>query len=445
MRRTLTILAVIIVLLLVCVFGYLKYRQYKSFKYKIHKEAALIIRINADQIYSTLVADYLSNPAYYKNRKQDVGESGLEIPGNIFIYTVHHKSSQTYFCSLPIENITLLKQFLKTRLSITDFVNQGTGITIGQSKNKILTVAFNNKTLSFAYSLNKEQVTDVLTDILSGKNLLSDKDSKVNKLKKLDTDLSYVYEDYTGTAQFDKGAIKLAGDFYFKQLNVKGSIFKHRIFNQNAKLKAWLTADFSHNFKPDTAYIKNYKFEIDSLLSYYKGYADAELINTVTQKESIVTYEYNDDFEKTAVTTVKEVQVPELNFYIHTELQPIKKYLSKIGLLMSDSTLNKKVFPLYTVYSKSVSDALILSTNGENITSADFTTTPYFFYLETNFNKLKKLKQFPLVLPYISTLKDFRLQALKIDEHKYHFDAELNFNDKEISALGQFFKLINAI
>jgi hypothetical protein len=445
MRRTLAILAVIIILLLVSVFAYLKFRQYKSFRYKIHKEASLIIKINADQIYATLIEDYLSNPEYYKNRKQDIAESGLEIPGNIFIYTVYSKSNKTYFCSLPIENITILKQFLKIRFGITEFTNAQSGITVGHSKNKVLTVAFNNKTLSFAYSLNKEQVTDILVDIAEGRNLLPDTDSRVNELKKLDTHLSYVYDHYIGTAQFNKGVVNIKGDFYFKQLNVKGKAFKHRVFDNNAKLKTWLAADFLGNFRVDTSYIKNYKFEVDSLLKYYKGYADAELINTVNQKESIVTYEYNDDFEKTEVTTVKDVQVPEFNVYISTEVPPTTKYLGKIDVLLADRTLNKKVFPLYTIYNRILFDGLVLSTNRKNAVLANFAATPYFFYLEANLNEVRKLNQFPLLTPHITTLKDIRIAASKLNEDTHHFDAVINFNDREINALGQLFKLVNSI
>ena len=426
-----------VILLLLATYAYLQLRKYKSYQNRIHADAAFIIKIDADKLYRTLAMDYLSNSSHYKNKKGGGTKSGLTIPANIFVYTVSSKSFQTYFCSLPVADTATLKSFIKKELGISQFKSTGQ-YQKGTSDNGQITVAFNSHTFAAAYSLKKENTNDILEDLLNGQNLLTDKDPKLEQLKALSSHLAYVLEEYTGTGDFKDGSIHLQGDFNVKGLNVDGKVFNHRVFDKNAVVKMWLNTNIDYNGKHNAFQIKEHIIYPDSLLKYCKGYVDLELTSPVTQTDTLITYEYNDDFEKEETITPRTVKVPGINSTINADAGSFLKYLNKEDIVNS-SIINKQLFPLYSVYAKSSASAIMLSTNKHAAFSSSTQNTPYFFYLEADFEKLKAQKQFLLLESYIKQLSNLKVKAWNRIPGHPHFEMDLYFQLKHINAFGQLF------
>ncbi|TCC88362.1 hypothetical protein [Pedobacter hiemivivus] len=433
-----------VVLLLLTVYGYLSLRKYYAYKDTIHADAEFIVKVDADQLYYSLAKDYLSNLSYYRSKKGSSIESGLSIPAQIFIYTVKSKSTQTYFCAMPVADTLLLRSFIKQKLGITTLKQMGQYVT-GRSADGRLTIAFNGDTFAVGYSFNAENVNDVIADLLNKKNLLSDKDEKIAKLKALKSHLAYVFEEYTGVGDFKDGQLHMEGDFNFKDFAVKGKRFSHRVFDKDAIVKIWLNAKPSLNKSFRAIKVKDYEIYPDSLLKYYNGYFDVEMGKPVSQADTVITYEYNDDFEKEETITPRIVKVPGINSVVAGNATELLNYLSKANII-SNSRVNKELFPLYNLYTRHNRAEMVLSTDQHAVTSKLTESTPYFFYLYADFDQLKSQGQFPLFERYIKQLKrlvvnakpeaDERLENNE-DTGRNHFEIDLYFKRKDVNALGQ--------
>lgn len=419
-------------------------RKYYAYKDTIHADAALIVKVDADQLYCTLTMDYLSNLSYYRSKKASSIESGLNIPSQIFIYTLKSKSAQTYFCAMPVADTLLLKSFVKQKLGITALKNIGQYVS-GRSANGKLTVAYNANTFAVGYAFNAENVQDVLVDLLNKRNLLPAGDEKLLKLKALKSHLAYVFGNYTGTGDFKDGQLHIEGDFNLSGFTVIRQGFSHRVFDKNAIVKMWLNAKPSSNKSFDLIKIKDFEIYPDSLLKYCNGYFDVEMANPVNQADTVITYEYNDDFEKEETITPRMVKVPGVNSVIAGDAAGLLNYLSRANII-NNSRVNKELFPLYKFYTKGNPTEVILSTDQQVVTSELMESTPYFFYLDADFDKLKSQGHFPIFEKYISQLNRFVIKAKlgsaeKVEAtggaERSHFEIDFYFKRKDVNALGQ--------
>ncbi|SDK73634.1 hypothetical protein SAMN04487898_11185 [Pedobacter sp. ok626] len=442
-KRIATILAAVLILLL-AFFGYLSLRKYYAYKDTIHADAELIVKVDADQLYCDLAMDYLSNLSYYRSKKASSIESGLNIPSQIFVYTVKSKSAHTYFCTMPVADSLLLKSFVKQRLGITTLKNEGQYLS-GRSANGRLTIAFNAQTFALGYAFNGENVQDVLTDLLNKRNLLSDKDQKIVRLKALKSHLACVLGNYTGTGDFKDGQLHVEGDFSLNGFTVNGNSFSHRVFDKDAIVKTWLNVNPSLNKSFGRIKVKDYEIYPDSLLKYCNGYFDMEMVNPVNQADTVITYEYNDDFEKEETLTPRVVKVPGVNGVIAGNVTGLLNYLTRTNII-NNSRVNKELFPLYKFYAKDNQTGILLSTDQQAVTSQLTESTPYFFYLDVDFDKLKSQGQFPLFEKYIRQLNRLVVKAKsgvveKVERIKHdprnHFEIDLYFKRKDVNALGQ--------
>lgn len=428
-------------MLLLTVYGYLSVRKYNSYRETIHADAKFIVKIDADQLYRSLAVDYLGNLSYYRNKGARSVESGLSIPAQIFIYTVKSKSSQTYFCALPVADTLLLKSFVKQKLGITMFKNMGQ-YTAGKSAHSRIHIAFNAHTFVAVYSFDGENVADVTADLLNKRNLLSDKDEKIAKLKTLTSHLAYVSGDYTGTGDFKDGQLHVEGDFNNTAFGVSGKTFDHRTFNKDAVVKMWLSAKPAPDKNFKEIKVKGYDIYPDSLLKYCNGYFDLEVKSPVHQTDTVITYVYNDNFEKEETTTPRIVKVPGVNCSISGDAGGLMNYMSKAAIT-NNGMINKELFPLYKLYIKRNGTTVLVNTDQKEIVSAARERTPYFFCLDVDFDKLKSQEQFALFKKYIAQLNRLVIKAKPQglgnleNTERNHFEMDLYFKRKDVNALGQ--------
>ncbi|MFA4871225.1 MAG: hypothetical protein WC623_23700 [Pedobacter sp.] len=433
-KRIATITAAVVLLLLLIAYSYLSLRRYNTYKNTIHADAEFIIQLDVDRLYSSLAMDYLSNPSYYRKKSISSIESGLKIPSQIFVYTVKSKSAQTFFCTLSVIDTLSLKLFAKQKLGITSFRNEGQYVT-GSNANGRFTIAFNADNFVVGYSQNAENVHDVLIDLLKKQNLLSADDHRLTKLKALKSHLAYVLNDFVGTGDFKNGQLHLEGDFSTEHFVVKDKVFNHRVFDKNAIVKMWFSAaPFNKSYA--TVKLKSYNLAPDSLLKYYDGYVDLEMGNLVSQTDTVVTYEYNDNFEKEETLTPRTVKVPGINSVIAGNAVGLNNYLSRANVIAKDK-VNKELFPLYQLYVENNGDGLMLSTEQNRMKSDLRKDSPYFFYLDVDFEKLKAQGQFPVFEKYISLWSRLIVKANPETSQKNHFELDLHFKRKDINAFMQ--------
>lgn len=442
MKRILKISAAIVILLLISVYGYLQFREYRSYQNKIHKDADLVFKINLDGIFKTMSADFISNPGYYLSADKKEGSSarGISLPANIFVYTLHSKSAGTYFCTLSVADSAALEPYLKRVFKLKTFQRNANGTSTGSSADQRLTVVYNAKNLAMAYSLKKEAVTGILNDVLEQKNMMDPAAPEMIALKKAAGHLSWNFNGYQGSLNFKDGQALVDCTFPVSDLGIPEQTGYRNSFAKDAALKIWLNAGLTSILAHQEFNFRNFNLQSDSLLKSYGAYVSLELDKNITQQEPVITYEYNDDFEKVAQTTLKATAVPHLKLSFSGKPDPVLRYLKMKNIINDTNQLNRELFPLYQVFSSRQNDGWQLSTKEGDSFRTELIKSPYFFYAEADINRIKAQKQFPLLNSYLEPFTHLKLTATKLDAKKGRLQGQIDFKRKNVNSFSQLIK-----
>lgn len=406
----------IVLLLLLAVYGLLQYRQYSSYQNRIHQRASLIFKINVDHIVKKRGLSNLKSDA-----------RGFGVPANIFVYTVSNKSALTFFCSLPVTDTAELKTYLKKVFKINHFIVNAQGSVWGNNQDQSIKIAYDDRNVVVCYSLLKENVNDIMGELLEGKSFLTDKDVRIASLKKEDAPIVYDFKNYSGQASLEDHRILLTGTFPVEGFGVKGPLNRPAALAKGLSVNAWVNGDLRRLLTKDIKF-KDDVLEKDSLLKYYKGYAAIEIGNPVNQSQSAISYTYNDEFEKVEQEVHKEVKVPEITLSLKGNTAALVDYLQMKRVIDSDNQLNKELFPLYEVYGKYDNRMLQFSTNKARPITFAPVTTPYFLFAELDFDRLRKQNQFAIFNSYIKDLSSLKVKAIKQNSQVGKVEIELKFN-----------------
>ncbi|MGB6267914.1 MAG: hypothetical protein WBF67_02805, partial [Olleya sp.] len=320
-KKILKIAAIIISVLLLFFKGFLMYRNYTSYKDVIHENADNIIKVKVDGIIQTIVFNAITNPSYYskKSSKKDTIKTdkkegkGFSIPANIFIYTIKNKLPTTFFTSFKISDKTNFKNHIKSDYKIEDFKNSET-FTVGTNNDQKVIIAFNDKQCVFAYNPSKENVNDVFIDLLVNNKSLRKSDEKWSKIKDANSHINYLTKNNNLHLDFNSGNATINGNLELPVFLDVPRTYTGTRFSSDA------SATFNLNLFSTVKYIsfdyQGTKIDTDSLNAYYNGHLALEIAKTTTQIDTIISYEYNDDFEKVETLSAVKKQVPEINLQL---------------------------------------------------------------------------------------------------------------------------------
>jgi hypothetical protein len=440
MRNKLITAAAIILLLLFSFIGWLEYRQYSSWNVPVHAHAQTVIRINTDALIKSYIKEYgldFSRKMKGKpsEKKDSAANTGVYFPGNIFIYNISSALPSTFFCTLPVYNLSDFKLHIKSRFNIQ--LADSAGLSFGKTPDGKITVACSAAYISIAYSPKKEEVLPMLKDILSGKNTLSQKDLLTRKLKTAVSHIAAANSHSFFTLNINgKKILMHAESDSFASITVPFET-KHSIAGKAAN------ASFTANVFPQVSLfkqqyqVKQFTIETDSILKYYDGYAGIEIGQPVSQMDTITTYEYDDNFEKAEKQTVTEVKVPSIILSILAE-PGMLNYLQKQQIVTAQMKLNKELFPLYAVTVTQSKQMLHFSTNSLNEQQAKtLTGTPHFLEVNMDVKKMVDALDIPYLQQYIKNMNGLHLMG----EGRGPFILEGSI-DFEISAMKEIMNLL---
>lgn len=444
MRKTLKkIFSAVAIAILLCGIGcyaFVKYKQHRSYTTtSIPKNAASLIRIDVYRIYTSLL------PGYF-GRKKRAGAplfEGLVVPANIFLYTVKGRQPTTVFSSLELNDAVAFEASLKKQKNLIRDTGKMPGIEVWTSSDKLWTIAFNQKQVAIAYAIKKEPVLDMLTDILLNKNTITVSNSKFRTIKDQEGHIAYLSGGSNGVLECNKGNITASLNISGMGADVPSSVQLQQFDNKNV-INMWLYGDLKpwlhqKNFSSDTIMLNG-----DSLLASHPKGIEIALGQSVLQKDSVVTYEYNDDFEKVPTVTVHETTVPGLFARAVTDPDLLKGYLQRQNIISRDSGLvNKKIFPLYQLYTAQTKEFLQWSTvKGSVFDNTLSTSSNAFFGLQVNFERLSQQQEFALIHGYLKSLKTFNAKGIKTGQDEVRLDAILYFKDSKSQVLWQLLDML---
>lgn len=427
MVKKLRTAAILLLLLFGAIYGYWQLRKHQSFRQPVHKDAALLFKVNLDALLLSEIK-HLGGPLNaYKDNK--LIPEGISIPSSIILYSLKKEPLSSFFCVLKVSDSAALKKYLKNSWKINQFSTEKDGNIYGHSMDGRLSVAFNSNELAFSYGLKNTQTKDILNNLLNKENLLDPEDPRLQFLKKEQAEFSYIFENYKGTGAFNHNLLQVQGTIPAGDLNPPVQPLSALTPGPGGVLKFWLNADLKKTFSETEFNWKGHMLEKARLMKYYGGYIGLEIENTLNQTDSVITYVYNDNFEKTARVQLKEVQVPRLQVQIGSpEPRALFTYLQDQQFISEKGLWSRDLFPLYQVYANAGQDFLSLSTSSEKVGSGTMKPSPYFVYLDIDFDQMKKQKMFPLLEPYIENLRHLQFKGTKTGNDPGKIEMEILFN-----------------
>jgi hypothetical protein len=444
MKKFLKITAAIVILLLIFFAGITKYRRYVAEQTLIPKNATSLIKINVDELYKTLFANMIGNPGHYfkSDFKKDTSNNfdkfnnGLTIPAGVYFYTVQGKSG-IYFSRFEIKNVNDFENTLRDLMHL-DITKKTEEVNVAKSKLGNIVVYYNSKSAAISLSVKVENVDKELMDVLNQKNFVKAIDSKFKYTAKSIRHIAFETALHQGSFDFDNGAVNFS-DLVIADEIIPTNTHSNRRHHKNAIASFWLNANFKNT--THRAFIaNNSSIETDSILRYYKGSIDFDWSSTIQQTDSIVTYEYNDDFEKVAKVSLQKRDVQQFSVAINADASGLKNYLAKQKVINLDSKqVNKNVFPLYQIFIESDQQHLYFGTKKEMTSKNASVPSPDFFYFFVNFEKLQKQSAIGQLSTYLTPYKTLNISG-KLVEHKMQFDGKLELVNKDINSLYQILK-----
>lgn len=442
MKKILIILLAIITLLAVAYFGFFKYRQIQANSFLIPSNTESLVKINVDELYKTIAISYLKHPEQYKGaEKKDLKQriedlhTGIQIPANIYLFTLK-RNKENYFSKFKINDSIAFKSFVNKHFkSIKNTAKGRHGYA--QLADSSLSLLFSNSEVVFGYHPAKKDIYPILLSVLSNQKSLNFKDSQFESLGSLSDHIAYQSSTSKASINFYDGQVKFNNEFITDQI-LPFEHPKHRKLNSNSSLAMWLNADFKADVKPlsKTPSIKQNFFK------FYKGYLDIEWLKSTNKKDTIISFEFNENFEQVEKKQIVDRKIPELFINMDADAKPLVRYLTDSNLLDTQSNkISIMAIPLFQTYFQSNGKQIQLSTvnqapfNGDRIASEDF------FYLYADFNKLFKDSSFPLVASNLLTLKKLESKGRKTGAKKIKFETVIDFQNEKANALIQLVKM----
>ncbi|MBE7691999.1 hypothetical protein [Tenacibaculum finnmarkense] len=389
-------------------FGYFKYYPRENTAVKIPVSADVIIRVNLREIAYTMLKDVVKHPLIYlksskKNKQTKVGSlfEQLKIPSDVFFYSNNDILKNTWV-STVIE--------IKNKADLLSFFNQDKFVKKSLENavyfiSKKTVYFINNNQLRIVFNIDEiTKVETKLKILLNTKEYLKDENSIVQKLKnsKELIALSTKTNDFLELG-IDENEISILGELSEKNtpfLSSENNINNGLLATVSGKVKKSFLSDYLDKSSKDR-FKKFTNLSIDSLQRHWNGEFNANLNAFIQRKDSVVTYQYDDDFNKIAKTTIQKTIIPDVNVSFGGGA-----FLNYLASKKALKNINEKkillVNPLFKTYAYQQEKSLFLSSKDESNTIL-------------NKEKNKKFNQHTKFLLFIEVEKYLKTQDTSLE------------------------------
>lgn len=442
MKKFLKITAVIVILLLVFYFGFFKYRQIQANKVVIPAATETLFKINIDELYKTLAVSYLKHPSQYagtdkKSIREKIADlnTGLTIPANIYIYSLKGKAKNALFARLEIADSLAFNSFILKKLALIK-----KDAHFFQSADSTFCLLFNKKTVSMAFTSTKEPARNILQELLEQKNMVKIKDSKFAQITNLSDHLSFQNAGNLSKINFRDGRIDFTSEFENKWIEPAAKP-THRMLNPESTISMWLNGKIKPDLIKKNNNVSPSILSKESFFRFYKDYIDFEWTKTITQVDTIVGYEYNENFEQVEKKILQDRKIPSIAINLTADDQAVGNYLKSLGVLdQSTGKISSLMIPLYQTYFKGNNGNVLLTTVRDAKPDLKRASSPDFFYFKLDFKKLIKQTSIPLIADKFGTFSQLEIKAKSTGKDKIKMESELLFLNQDANALIQLLK-----
>lgn len=459
MKKRLKITLSILVLVLLGYFGYTHFKKTSVLLNVIHKDAETVIKIGIHDITKTLVLDALSSPGYYweqteslrKDKKKDSIKKvkGVDLkPYAMAFYTLKNINN-TLFTTLKIDDSEAFEKYIdkysKKKSSVITVNAKGyKNLILEKSK---LILAWNSEKIAVALTTNTslENIKTVFEDVLLYNKLISDKNHPIiKKLSKASDHVTFLNKESLISLNFKDSEALVDG---ILQTQSKDRYKTNITYNSlpEAALQFYFDANFDkeenkkmfiESLKDASFFTKN-NLSVAEIIDKSKGYFSATISGTTTQQDTIVSYEYDDNFEKIAVKTLQEKKAPKISINVEVEEnKSLMDYLKTQGAIKNNVLTS---IPYYTFYAKENNNQASFNTTQENIKLEEKQSSS-FFKLNVNFNRLQEDLSIPKANEVFALLNALRIEANQIKStNQIKIQGNLVGKNEDINIASQIF------
>jgi len=419
----------IAVLIAVSVWGFMYYKRTQSFNIAVPTTAVNAVRINVEQIGIDLL---LSGGTEISGQKKSGKKEkyGLELPFNVFLFGLKDMPSGFLLSRWEISNNGDFQAFLKTSF------NYSNGVFV--HKSKLFSCIYNEKVAVMMTSARPdEKMIAAAKAYLSELNTVAFADTKWGSLRTATDDIVTAGDWGTGHLNFEKGRI-LATWTGADTVQRKTVMTTPQNMALAIHSGSNLVADLSGLLKERTDSV-----HWDQLQTVFANGYTLYVKGAVSQQESVVTYDFDDNFEKVAKVSVQEKQVPGI--YLQTTLAGLESLaiLQQESIIAPPDSVRKSVFPLFGLqYAVRNARQFLVSSNisGAENRPENGAGGDVYLSLWCNIDQLRSLPVFSDAAVYLKPFKTLQLQGRKSgSENKY--DVDLIFTDQQKYALKQVLDL----
>lgn len=450
MKKFFKITAAVILLLLIFCFGILKYRQYQADDILIPKATNTLIKVDVDGLMKQLATNALLNwPYYFKNEdrvgakkeKKPAIEMGLSIPAHLYFYSLKNWPN-TYFVRLKINDYTAFENYMKQKLKASPSP-LGTSIKTVNLKSIKTVFYYNHKNLVLAVNntINQKEINRLLDEVLAQKSFISLKSSGFVEKLKHKSDIVAIKKNCFTSIDFNNGEIEFT---HTLQSPEKLSITQREaplLTKQAVTAQLWLNFKFQKNVYSKYK-ILNTNLAVDSLLKYYNGALYLAWADSFKQTDTVVTYEYDDNFNKTSIKKEVKKTVPKAFAKIKADGFGLLQYLRKQNIVQPESSIiSEKIFPLFKIGISAEKNELSFYTKQAATKPLANTKTEDYLSIFVDFKKVQQQLKIPLLNEFLQPLNRLEVKGKLENEHRLKVSGHLSLINKDINACYQLIKL----
>lgn len=430
-KKIIIAIIAVAVLVVASVWGFLYYQRAQSFKVVVPAAAVNAVRINVEQIGIDLLLsggpDTADEKKGGKKRKY-----GLELPLNVFLFGFKDMPSTFLLSRWAISDYVDFKVFIKEEFNYTG------GVYVHNSK--LFSCLYNDKTAVMMTSTKPDAaMLAAANEYLSGSNTVAFSESKWIDLKQAGTDITVAGSWGEGSLDFEKGSVdaRWTSDVPARSLPAIAPVPEDMAFALHASSN--LADDLYSLFSRRTD-----SMHWDRLrTAFASGYA-LYIKGAVSQQEAVVTYDFDDNFEKVARTSIQEKSVPGV--YLRVPMgKDALSVLPQESILLPPDSVSKSLFPLFALrYKIDSSGVVAISSNMEQILyQPDQKAVPEpgrCLSLYCNVAQLRELPLFADAAAYLKPFEKLKLQGIQKDG-KILYTLNLSFMNRQQYALKQVLDL----
>ena len=453
MKKAFKIIAVLIIAPLFTYWGYCWYKNNASLKGVIHKDANAVVKIAVHNIKKTLLLNALNNPAYYykhltssKNEKGNKKQKGIDIqPYNLTFFRLPTVKN-TLFSVLPIDNNTaFIEQINDFSIAQKSQVNYDKENQLHwlQIKNYgIISWDKNSVVAAIGVDVTYKKILQVSVDVLVLNKTIKNKNHKwIKALAQNNDHIFYASREATISLNFMDGQVNLSGDLFTE---IENTYPKTTNINQIQNNTAFLYYDanfavienkknFVNEYKNFGVFKKN-NINISEISKEINGFFYLGINGNTIQTDTIISYLYDDNFNKIEQKTAQEKKVPKIEIQLGKANNTLLSYLESQNLITQDNLF--KAIPYYQFNVADNNKFLSFKTD-KSVSNYSQKKSPYFFQLFIDIPKTVEQLNLGETFHYLKPLQTLKITAQQKEANNVKLEGELQGNLPNINLLSQ--------